>query len=238
MNHRSLALAAILGAATLPGHSKTICGVPNGTEHDYRTASASVLRLVNDNHFNEDVEAGVKGMTGSVGGDLDYTLRKIPNHKRALNTALMLAPRYPNGKIPGALLPYECYFERAIRYFPDDSTGWLMYGRFSYQRGNIAQALEMLKKAQQLSPEDPTINYNLGLVYAKQKQFEQALPYAQKAYALQFPLPGLKQMLVAAGKWVEPPAAEAEPAPEAAAPGTAAPAAAAQAAASTPPGKP
>ena len=45
---------------------------------------------------------------------------------------------------------------------------------------------------------------------AKQKKYEQALPYAQKAYALNFPLPGLKQNLIKAGKWVEPPPAPAD----------------------------
>ena len=55
-----------------------------------------------------------------------------------------------------------------------------------------------------MAPEDPTYNYNLGLVYYKTKQFKEANEHAHKAYALGFPLPGLKQLLVTAGKWQEP----------------------------------
>ena len=43
-----------------------------------------------------------------------------------------------------------------------------------------------------MAPEDPTYNYNLGLVYYKTKQFKEANEHAHKAYALGFPLPGLK----------------------------------------------
>jgi hypothetical protein len=63
----------------------------------------------------------------------------------------------------------------------------------------------MMEKAVELQPDNPNINYNMGLVYAKQRQYDKALPFAQKAYAAKFPLPGLKQMLINANKWVEPP---------------------------------
>ena len=44
--------------------------------------------------------------------------------------------------------------------------------------------------------------------HLKKKEYEKASAHAQKAYALGFPLPGLKNKLKAAGKWREP-----EPAP-------------------------
>lgn len=233
MKTRSLALAAILCAMALPASAKTYCGTLTGREYDYRVGPEYMLDLVNDRHFTEDVEQGVRGSSGQLGDDLEYTLRVFPNHQRALSTLLRIAQRYPAGVVPGAKLPTECFFERAVRVFPNDATAWLMYARYAYMFGRDAQAVSMLEKALELSPDDPTINYNLGLAYARQEKYAQALPYAQKAYALQFPLPGLKQMLVKAGKWVEPPPPPL-PAPDAAPPATDAPATAAPPAATAP----
>jgi tetratricopeptide (TPR) repeat protein len=67
--------------------------------------------------------------------------------------------------------------------------------------GKKDAALDAFKRAYALLPDDAVVNYNLGLLYADRKDYEQALPYAEKAYALGFPLPGLKKKLVAAGKW-------------------------------------
>ncbi|XLZ68497.1 ABC transporter permease [Massilia sp. SR12] len=215
MKIRLLALGAILSAAALPALAKPVCGSLNNYR-DYRTATNDMLHLntVEGRHFTEDVEQAIQGVTGTIADDLEYTLNHYPNHPRALETALRMAPRYPSGVLPGASIPTECFFERAVRFFPDDSKTWLMYARYQYMLGREAQAQTMLEKAVALAPDDVSINYNLGLVYAKQKKFDLALPHAQKAYLLKFPLPGLKQMLVNAGKWVEPPAPpEAAPEP-------------------------
>jgi tetratricopeptide (TPR) repeat protein len=210
MNYRSLALAATLSALACSAGAKTYCGTLEGVQHDYRVPDETLLAQVNNRHFTDDVENGIRGSTGQLGSDLEYTLVHFPNHYRALNTVLRVAPRFRNGVISGSNLPTECYFERAVRAFPDDSTAWLMYARYQFSMGKESQAQTMLNKAVELSPEDPTINYNLGLLLARQKKYDEALPYAHKAYAQNFPLPGLKQYLVKAGKWVEPPAAPVE----------------------------
>ena len=62
----------------------------------------------------------------------------------------------------------------------------------------------MFTAAVELAPEDPTINYNAGLAYLKKKEYDKARQHAKKAYELGFPLPGLKNKLVEAGKWDEP----------------------------------
>lgn len=241
MNYRMLTLAAIMCATALPASARNYCGGLSGKEWDYRETNEMSMNLVNGRHFTEEVELGIRGTSGSlgdIGADYHYTLSVMPNHARALNALIRLAPRYPSGMVPGAKYPIECYFERAVRIFPDDGTAWLMYARYQYMKGRNDQALSMLEKALEKSPEDPAINYNMGLVYAKQKKYEQALPYAQKAYALNFPMPALKQMLVKAGKWVEPPpapeAAAEQPAASASAPASSAPASAAIPAASKP----
>jgi Tfp pilus assembly protein PilF len=57
------------------------------------------------------------------------------------------------------------------------------------------------KRAYAMLPDDAVVNYNLGLLFAERKDYAQALPLAEKAYSLGFPLPGLKNKLVAAGQW-------------------------------------
>ncbi|MGW8389834.1 tetratricopeptide repeat protein [Pseudoduganella sp. HUAS MS19] len=215
MKTRMLLLAAWCASA-IPASARNYCGEPTGQEWDYRTATPQMMSVLEGRHFTQDIEMGIAGYTGKqgdLGTEYDYTLTKMPNHPRALNSVVRLAPRYSSGKMPGARMLIECYFERAVRIFPDDPATWFAYARYQFLKGKDAQALSMMEKAHAMSPDDAAINYNMGLVYAKQKKYEQALPYAQKAYALKFPLPALKQMLVKAGKWVEPPpemASEAE----------------------------
>jgi tetratricopeptide (TPR) repeat protein len=210
--------AALLLLALGKAEAAPICGdiySKMRETFDYRDPNPNWITLVEGAHFTEDVEQGIRGSSGTLAGpDLQYTLEHFPNHRRALDTLIRLAPRTKSGMIAGMKWPIECYFERAVRFRPDDGLVWALYAKYQYVMGREAQAFPMLEKALVLSPDDPAINYNVGLAYAKQKKFAQALPYAQKAYAAGFPLPGLKQMLINARAWVEPP--KPEPAQEAA----------------------
>lgn len=172
---------------------------------DYTNPSnkKNALPGVEQHHFNSDVEKLVKGMTGLLGGDLDYTLRAFPNHHKALGAMARLALREKTTKTRGANYSVLCYFDRAIRFKPDDGMVRMIYGDYLLKTGQRDQATEQFQEAVNLEPENPTINYNLGLVYLKQKDYEQARTYAKKAYELGFPLPGLKNQLKQAGKWDE-----------------------------------
>ncbi|HEY5800079.1 MAG TPA: tetratricopeptide repeat protein [Burkholderiaceae bacterium] len=213
MKHYALALSAILFAAgPASAASGPYCGdVSDGWDH--RTATEDMRDVVNRHHFNDDVQNGIKGQTGALAGsDLSYTLRKFPNHPRALEVLLRIAPRYQKGAIPGLVRPLECWFERAVRFAPDDAAMWGFYARYNFMFGNDKQGTEMLVKALELDPDNPSFNYNYGLALTKVKKYDEALKYAHKAYVLGFPLPGLKQKLTNAGKWVEPPPLEEKPA--------------------------
>ncbi len=61
--------------------------------------------------------------------------------------------------------------------------------------------MEQYQEAFRLQPEDATTNYNLGLMYLKEKDYEQAIVHAKTAYELGFPLPGLRNKLMKTGKW-------------------------------------
>jgi tetratricopeptide (TPR) repeat protein len=103
----------------------------------------------------------------------------------------------------GAKYSIDCYFDRAIRFVPNDAKVRQIYGAYLLAGGRHDEALLQLQEAVRLEPDNPTANYNLGLMYLKKQDYAQARLCARKAYALAFPLPGLKNKLIAAGQWNE-----------------------------------
>lgn len=198
----SIPLAALLLVATAAS-AKPYCGeLANGFgPFDYREPPPDSLYLVESAHYTEEVAAGVKGNTSTIGGDLDYTLRAFPNHVKALTTMAAVAARSKVNQLPGAKYPVECYFERAVRFKPDDGMAWGAYGKYLYGAGLEARAMPLLKKAHEMAPDNPSVNYNLGIAYFRAKQYDLAVQHAKKAYQHDFPFDGLRNMLVGARKW-------------------------------------
>ena len=95
-------------------------------------------------------------------------------------------------------------FDRALRFKPDDAKVHSIFGGYLLALGETDNALEQLREAARLQPDDATAHYNLGLLYLRKHDYAQARASAQQAYALGFPLPGLKNKLIAAGQWQEP----------------------------------
>ena len=172
------------------------------TNPDDRTG----LAVVEQYHFSRDVETLKQGMTGSLGGDISYTLEHFPNHHRALAAMAKLGLRDKRGQPVGARYTVSCYFERAIAYAPHDTTARMVFGNYLLATRQDAAALEQLQEAARREPQHATLQYNLGLLYVKRKDYAQAREHAAKAYALGFPLQGLKNQLKKAGQWQEPPA--------------------------------
>lgn len=160
------------------------------------------LNLVETAHFTSEVENLISGNTSATpAGDLDYTLRAWPNHHRALVTLVKYSIREKSTQIHGLKWPVECYFDRAIRMNAKDAQVRSIYSAFLSHHNRNKEALEQLEVAANLEPDNATILYNLGLLYFKQKNYEKARHYAKQAYALDFPLSGLKNKLIRAGKW-------------------------------------
>lgn len=197
----------LLFALVFPTAAQAAC--PPYVKHDpggdYTSSDDRAgLPVVEQYHFNKGVENLVKGMTGSLGGDISYTLEHFPNHHRALSSMARLALRDKTIQPVGARYTVSCYFERAIGYAPHDATARMVFGNYLLASKQDAAALAQLRAAAELAPEHATIQYNLGLLYARQKDYRQAMQYAEKAYALGFPLPGLRNQLKKAGHWQEP----------------------------------
>lgn len=197
------ALAAIVAAGS--AHAANYCGdLKNGFgPFDYRKAASmpQEYNIVIGAHFTPDVENNIKGNSGYLAGDIDYTLRAWPNHPVALASMSRQGIIEKRLTPSGAKWPVDCYFVRAFQFAPDDGTIHAVYGNHLLAHGKDAEAMAEFKRAVAMEPENPTINYNAGLAYFKTKDYDKALMHAQKAYSLNFPLPGLKNKLVSVGKW-------------------------------------
>jgi len=202
---------SLIGITMLVFHMNAGAAHPCGDlEHtfgpyDYTNVehTKNYLPIVASNHFNKEVENLTRGQTSFIGGDIDYVLHAFPNHYPALNAMAKLGIREHTTQPLGAQYTIECYFDRAIRFKPDDATVRLMYGVYLSRTGKVDRALEQFQDAHKLQPDNANTNYNLGLIYFEKKDYERAKTHAKKAYELGFPLPGLKNKLIAAGQWKE-----------------------------------
>jgi hypothetical protein len=169
---------------------------------DYRIASAYNKQLVENTHFTTDIENFRKrGKPHYVANDIDYTLRVFPNHPRALLALSKLSLKLKTMRPPGAQWTVDCYFQRAIRYQPDDSFVRLVYGIHLTRWGKPDLARVQLELAEKHPVQDGNFHYNLGLAFLDVGDTERALKHAKDAYALGYQLPGLKSRLQKLGKW-------------------------------------
>jgi predicted Zn-dependent protease len=168
--------------------------------YDYRTAPADKIGIVERFHFTPAVEALQHGNTGKIGSDIDYTLRAFPNHPRALYAMAKHALLLRASRTPGAKYPAECYFDRAIRFAPDDAQVRALYADFLIRLKRPKDAEKQLEIAEKLKT-TPQVAYNLALAWANLGENAKALPLAKRAYAGGIAFPGLRDKLKAAGAW-------------------------------------
>ena len=180
-----------------------VCGDGmEGLQVDYNDPQdAALLNNINFNHFNENVRTVRGGQTGPLPADLDYALRNSPNHHQALYVMSEYHLRLRAEKVAGETYSMNCWFERAMRFAPKDAVVPMIYGIYLHRKGDHADAEREYKRSIEMTPEFAEAHYNLGLLYFDRKQYQNALTQAREAYRLGYPLPGLRQKLVAAGAW-------------------------------------
>ena len=200
--------------------------------YDYRT-DRDKLPIVEAAHFTPEVESLIRGKSGYLGGDLDYTLRAFPNHHRALISMMRFGDRVKGPRVPSAQYDVECYFVRGVTFRPDDVTARMLFATFLNSKNRKPEALRQLELVRTLAGDNPFTHYNLGLVYFDVGAFDKALAQAHRAHELGFPRPELADKLKAANRWAEPMPAPAAQAASAASVAT--PQASPAAAASSPP---
>ncbi len=214
-------ILALLPAATLAGPAtrapkpdaqapptvavgEAICGkLEGGTigPFDYRDkAHAADLQTVNTYHFNSDVQQLIRGQsTNEVLGDLNFILFHFPNHHRALR---VMARYFLEGGKQMRFLSADCYFDRAIRGYPDDIVVRQIFSMYLARKERHPEAIEQLQVALGLQ-EGPSmeLHYNLALLYADVKDYDRANEHAAAAYELGHPLTGLRDRLIRDGQW-------------------------------------
>jgi hypothetical protein len=218
--HRSVWLAVFLafcGGSSAAAVGPEQCGRLEGGSgpFDYRYDRAQ-LPIVELHHFSPRVEALLGGVTGAIGADVDYTLARFPNHHRALLVLLRLSKRDKSRHIPHMTYQVECYFERALRFRPNDVVARMLYSRFLTQDGRRPEAVEQLTRAAADASDNPLSQYNVGLLYLEMKEYDRALEQAHRAISLGMDSTGLTDGLKAAGQWRDPPTSVSAPASAAA----------------------
>ena len=196
----------VVSAQPVLAQSMSACGPLQNHfgPYDYRT-NTDKHNLVERYHFTPDVEQLRKGSTAPhVGGDISYTLKVFPNHPRALDAMARLSELQKQPIPSGSPYSVDCWFERAMRFRPDDLRVKLVYGLHLLRVGKNQEAVKYFEMAKGGERPDANLYYNLGLAYVKLGKFDAALESAHIAYGLGFPLPGLRNQLVRAGKWREP----------------------------------
>ncbi len=164
------------------------------------------LPIVEKVHFNSDVENLRSGQTSAyVIDDISYTLGRFPNHHRALISMSRLWQfSLRENKIPknaNPKQPPDYWFRRAQEFAPHDGALPHLYGIYLYNMDRYDDALEQYVIALAFDPDSPDVNYNAGLLYFELEEYEMARKHAEKAYDSGYPLPGLRNKLIAAGSW-------------------------------------
>jgi tetratricopeptide (TPR) repeat protein len=187
----------------------------NESPWDYRTRKDR-LELVESRHFTPQVETLMRGeSTNNIAADIAYTLRKFPNHHRALISLVRYAEQKNKLQFPGAKYSVECYLKRAAYFKEDDLQVRIIYASYLAQKNKKSEAISHLEFIESKDENSQIINYNLGLIYFEVKNYEKSLHYAHLVYSQGFPLPGLRNKLTRAGKWKDaPPTVPPSPAEE------------------------
>lgn len=215
----ALAAAALsLQPALAAMPSAQMCGVlANGDNgpFDYRGERRDLLVLGERFHFTPKVEALISGQSGyKVGEDIAFILRMFPNHHRALVAMMRWGERKKTLSPDDTQYPVECYFERALRFRPDDNIARMIYATFLTRQGRLPEAEAQLDYVAITAGDNAFTHYNVGMQYLELKLYDKAVSEAQAAQRLGFPATDLRDKLRAAGKWqdtaaVPPPAASA-----------------------------
>lgn len=184
----------------------------NGPPFDYHDPSALArerLRLAEGAHFTESVRAGIAGNAGSLIGDLDFVLKVFPNHPYALAVMakVQLRPGFSRQHPMRRDYYYptmNCYFERALQMAPSDSNVYVVLAIHEHRQKHYENAKSHYLKAIAINADSAEAHYNLGLLLFTMGESEDALKHAHAAYALGYPLSGLRDKLQSKGVWREP----------------------------------
>jgi tetratricopeptide (TPR) repeat protein len=214
-NHRNLVKVAallVLQFCAAGGFAQTAsgsCGSLNNAygPYDFRTDKEK-LPIVLGAHFTPEVETLLRGKTSTTPGpDIDYTLRAIPNHPRALIAIINLGAKEGTSRPKGTNYSVECYLDRALRFRPDDNVARLIFADYLAKKNRIEESRKHLEVVVQSAGENAFSHFNAGMVYFAIKEYDKAFQQAMRAKDLGLTWTELEDQLKAVGKFLAAPSA-------------------------------
>lgn len=198
-------LAILLAGALLshaPSRAQPSCGplaIPGQFgPYDYRKHPDKVA-TVEPFHFTPQVEALLKSINGKLGGDIGYTLQRIPNHHRALSSLIRLGERERRDKPDGEDWSVECRLERAIRFAPDDLIVRMLYADFLRRQRRPDESERVLQWVERQPDLSAFTVANVGLIYLELGNVPKASQLAKQACEMGLLRSVLYSQLVAKG---------------------------------------
>jgi GT2 family glycosyltransferase/tetratricopeptide (TPR) repeat protein len=141
-----------------------------------------VEALLKQQCYNEAI-AAVDKMLAS-GDDPELAL-----HAEILQAQIALAQ--------GAISDAQLHFEAAATRNPDHPLLKKTWARFTFEHASPDQALEALLKLQQQCPEDAATCHNLGIIFTRLGQLDQAIEQLEKSLKLRPNFPATREVLAA-----------------------------------------
>lgn len=172
--------------------------------YDYVTEHGKLI-IVESAHFPPRVEALVSGSTGTLGGDLSYTLNASPNHHRALMALMRLGVKTKSSQPHDIRFPIDCYFDRALRFKPNDGVVRTVYGLWLGKSARMPLALEQLRIVSERNSDNALLQMSVGLAYLELNQIEEARKQAELVISLGLRPTALIDGLKRKNSWDEPP---------------------------------
>lgn len=169
--------------------------------YDYRTAGAEQRSLVERAHFTQEVADLRKPVFQYFGPDLHYTLWAFPNHHRALMTLINLVLKEKSQQPKAMVFTSECYFERALRFTPDDMLARMIYALYLTTFNRKADALMQLDYVAEKTDDAPMTMYNVAKMYFDLEEYEKSRLAMKKAAKQGAPFVDLIEQLRKAGHW-------------------------------------
>jgi tetratricopeptide (TPR) repeat protein len=183
-----------------PPENFSVSFSPNPPSKQYDLAATGrknriIINKVQKAHLGPGVECLEQARYWCAHQNLDFVLRWIPNHGRALDLYSQLA--IARGR-PESVIPYLDY---ALRFDHDNPALPVVYGIHRYRTGDFEAAAERFRQALNRNSESAEAHYHLGLSLAELGRWEAAREHAHRAYDLGYPLPGLREKLRREGEW-------------------------------------
>jgi tetratricopeptide (TPR) repeat protein len=190
-------------AQTVPGGCGTLRSVGQYGPYDARYDHHR-LPIVLNAHFTQEIELLIKGRSGTIGGEIGYTLRAIPNYHRALIAMMRFGEKSNSEQPRDSIYTIDCWFKRAIAFAPDDAIVRMIYSTYLGKQNNLQEANAQLEIATGYAKDSPFTHYNIGLHYFEIKNYDKALASAHKAMALGWDRTELREQLRSVGQWKDP----------------------------------